>query len=70
MAAPTDAAAKSGLLFAFVLGAVIGALVGAPRYGLFHISTVNVMGLFVIATVFLWTGIVLLRARRTEPTSK
>jgi hypothetical protein len=65
-AAPSqrDAAAKRGLTVAILLGVVLGAWLGAPRYGLFHLSTVAVMGLTVIATVFTYTVAVAVGALR------
>ena len=50
-----DAAAKRGLTLAILAGVGLGAWAGAPRYGLFSLSTVNVMGLTVIGTIFLYT---------------
>jgi hypothetical protein len=58
---------RRSLGLAILAGIVLGLGHGVPRYGLFHISTVNMGGLGVITTVSLWAALVaLLPARKAE----
>lgn len=63
----TDRKDKRALALAIWAGVVVGLVHGVPRYGLFHISTANMIGIGMITTVSLWAAIVaLLPARKPE----
>ena len=66
---PTRADRKDqrALSIAIWAGVALGLAHGIPRYGVFHISTVNMVGIGVITTVSLWAAIVaLMPARKAE----
>jgi hypothetical protein len=61
---PTDRKDKRALSIAIWAGVLLGLGHGIPRYGVFHVSTVNMVGIGVITTVALWAAIVALTPAR------
>jgi hypothetical protein len=75
MATPADeatierrnAAAKKRITLAILLGIAIGAAHGIPRYGLFTLGNVAMMGLGIITTLGVYALIVALRPASDDP---
>jgi hypothetical protein len=61
-----DSQVKRGLWITILLGIVLGALWGAPRYGLFHLNTWNVIGLVVILLISGFAAVIGLWAFRAD----
>jgi hypothetical protein len=55
---------KRAVRFALWLGVALGLGHGIPRYGLFHMSTVAMVGMGIIATASLYAAWVALRPAR------
>jgi hypothetical protein len=63
----TDAATRRdvrSVSIAIWIGVVAGLGHGVPRYGLFHMGTVALIGLMVILSVSIWAAIVALMPAR------
>jgi hypothetical protein len=63
-AAALDRKDRRSLSLAIWIGVAIGLGHGIPRYGLFHISTLSLAGLGMIATVGIWAALVALMPAR------
>jgi hypothetical protein len=53
-----------GLRIAFWVGIAVGLLLAVPRYGLFSMSTVTVVGLLLITSIAVYAAIVALSPAR------
>lgn len=55
---PVAARDRRALTFSILLGVVLGALVGVPRYGLFSMGNVSMMGLGMILVVSIHAAVI------------
>ena len=55
---PGDASDRRALTLSIVVGVILGALIGVPRYGLFSMGNVSMMGLGMIVTVSVHAAVI------------